>query len=240
MSEVGDSRPVRNGLAASFNGDDFSLNEAIGGVRGIVESLAPGLVFVVAYVVSGQLWWTVGLSAGVSILFVLVRLVQRTPMTQALAGLMGVAIGIVWAISSGKAENYYAWGLLTNLAYCAVLLLSIIVRQPLAAWAVRFLWSLPPGWTKQVSFHVLYRRTVVVTWVWVAVFSLRLAVQAPLYYAGAVAPLGVAKLVLGLPLFALAAWCTWVLLRGLQPEASASDAAAIQASGADDSEGASA
>lgn len=198
--------------------NDFSLTEAVGGLRGALESLLPGLIFVVTYVVSGNLWWTIGLSAGVSILFVMVRLIQRTPITQAMAGLLGVAVGVLWAASSGKAENYYAWGLLTNLVYGTILLISVLVRQPLGAWAVQILWALPPNWKRTPSFRVLYRRAVAVTWVWAAVFALRLAVQAPLYFSGEVAALGVAKLVLGMPLFALAAWLTWIFLREMRPQ----------------------
>lgn len=208
------------GWQKAFNGNEFSLSEAIGGVRGAVESLLPGVVFVVTFVVSGSLAWTIGLSAGISVLFCIIRIFQRTPITQALAGLIGVVIGIVWALSSGQAENYYAWGLLTNVAYAVVLFLSILIRQPLIAWGLQFLWSLPKGWmrSREPLYRVLFRRAVWVTWVWVIVFALRLAVQLPLYFAGAVAALGIAKLVMGLPLFALGAWFTWVLLRELRPK----------------------
>ena len=46
-------------------------------------------------------------------------------------------------------------------------------------------------------------------------FALRLAVEVPLYLTGAagVGALGVARLVLGLPLFALTAWFVWLLVR---------------------------
>lgn len=204
----------------TLGGDEFSLTEAIGGVRGVIESLLPGLVFVIVYVTTGSLNWTIGFSAGISVLFCLIRVIQRTPITQALAGLIGVVIGIVWALSSGQAENYYAWGLLTNVGYCLVLAVSVLIRQPLIAWALQFLWSLPKGWMRsnEAAFRVLYRRSVWVTWIWVAVFGLRLCVQLPLYYSGAVAALGIAKLVMGLPLFALGAWFTWVFLREQRPE----------------------
>jgi hypothetical protein len=42
---------------------------------------------------------------------------------------------------------------------------------------------------------------------------LRLVIQLPLYLAGAVVALGVAKVALGLPLFAVAVWLSWLLLR---------------------------
>ena len=47
-----------SGLAALAD-DDFSVMEAIGGWRGIVESLLPGLVFLVVFLVSGRLGLTV-------------------------------------------------------------------------------------------------------------------------------------------------------------------------------------
>jgi len=52
-------------------------------------------------------------------------------------------------------------------------------------------------------------------------FSARLAVQGPLYLAGAVVALGVARTAMGLPLFALGLWITWLLVRGVraQPQA---------------------
>jgi hypothetical protein len=51
------------------------------------------------------------------------------------------------------------------------------------------------------------------TALWVALYVIRLAVQLPLYFADNIAALGVAKFLLGLPLFAL--WCffTWLILR---------------------------
>ena len=43
-------------------------------------------------------------------------------------------------------------------------------------------------------------------------FALRVVVQVPIYLAGAVGPLGVAKLVLGFPLFVLGAFLTHRIL----------------------------
>ncbi len=218
------SAPVSQnaGWAKSLGRDDFSISEAIGGVRGVIETLLPGIVFVVVFIATQNLGWTVGSSAGLSVIFCVVRLLQKQPLTQALAGLLGVLIGVVWAVSSGKTENYFAWGLLTNAAYGTVLLLSLLIRQPLGAWALTFLWGLPREWMRDRS-SVLYRRAVAITWVWFAVFAIRLAVQLPLYYSGAVAILGIGKLVLGLPLFGLAAWFTWVLLRHQMPQKPESD-----------------
>jgi hypothetical protein len=51
------------------------------------------------------------------------------------------------------------------------------------------------------------------TWLWAGLFLLRLLIQLPLYLAGAVVALGVARTALGLPVFGLGLWLTWLLVR---------------------------
>ena len=51
------------------------------------------------------------------------------------------------------------------------------------------------------------------SWIWVGVFPLRLAVQLPLYLAGAVVALGIAKAAMGVPIFIVAIWLTYLVLR---------------------------
>ena len=57
------------------------------------------------------------------------------------------------------------------------------------------------------------RRYSIATWFWVGMFALRLAVKTPLYFAGDVAWLGTFHLVLGVPLWALVLFLTWVVVR---------------------------
>ena len=57
---------------------------------------------------------------------------------------------------------------------------------------------------------------------WAGLFLLRLAVQVPLYFAGAVVALGVARTAMGLPLFALGIWLTWLMVRRTPAQARAS------------------
>ncbi|MEK8228829.1 DUF3159 domain-containing protein [Oerskovia sp. M15] len=57
------------------------------------------------------------------------------------------------------------------------------------------------------------RRYALATWLWVGMFALRLAVQVPLFYSAEVAWLGTARLVMGIPLWALTLWATWLLVR---------------------------
>lgn len=224
MKPEGADDGTPGGWLHSVTDNEFSLRTAIGGWRGALESLLPGTVFVVVFLITNNLWWTVALSAVTSVVFCLVRLIQRSPLTQALSGLIGVLIGVIWAASSGRVENYYAWGLLTNAAYALVLVISALVRQPLVWWVLKLFWNLPRR-PQTAAQRLLWRRSTWVTWLWVALFAVRLAVQLPLYYSRNAAGLGIAKLLLGLPLFAVTVWLTWVSLREFSPQNNDPDAA---------------
>ncbi|MFC7022299.1 DUF3159 domain-containing protein [Promicromonospora thailandica] len=218
----------------ALTGDEFSAAQAVGGVRGLVEAVLPGLVFVVAFVIVNDLMVPLIASVVAAVVLVAARLVQRTPVTQALGGLLGIAIGVVWAWTSGEAENYYAGGLLLNAAYLVVLLGTILARRPAVGYVVEGLragltpdavraeanrdpdsdapspfaaltaWRQDPG---------LVRTYTIATWLWVGLFALRLAVKTPLYLAGDIAWLGTFHLLLGVPLWALVLYLTWYVVR---------------------------
>lgn len=196
--------------------DEFSFADAVGGTRGVVEQAAPGLLFVVVFVVTRDLAPALVASLAAAALAVLLRLVQRTPTTQAFSGVVGVAVGAVWAWRTGEAQDYFTYGLWVNLAWAVGALVSVLVRWPVVGVLVSLLrgrdmsWRTAPG----VAATHLRRRYAWATWLWVGLFGARLAVQVPLWLQGedAVGWLGTAKLVMGVPLFALGLWLTWLLV----------------------------
>ena len=208
--------PADAGAAAPASGlraltaADFSLTEAIGGVRGLAESVAPGLVFVIAYLVASSLTTALVCASAVTVVAVVVRLVQRTPVTQALAGVVGVGVGVFWAARSGQAQDYFAAGLWINAAYVVACLASIVAGWPVVGIVVGLLRSEGIAWRAQPLMRRVYARA---TWVWVAMFGLRLVVQVPLYLGAEVGWLGTARLAMGVPLWALTLWLTWLLVR---------------------------
>lgn len=215
------------GLAA-LTGNEFSASDAVGGVRGIVEAVAPGLLFVVVFVATGQrLTPALVAASAAAVVAVVLRLVQRTPATQAFSGVIGVAIGVVWAWRTGEASDYYAYGILVNAAYFVGTLLTIVVGWPLVGLVMGLFAKDGPlsggSWRGAVAWRsdrALRRRYAWATVPWVAMFGLRLLVQVPLYYASEVAWLGTAKLVMGLPLTALALWVSWMVVRAGRPRPS--------------------
>ncbi|NLI17488.1 MAG: DUF3159 domain-containing protein [Actinomycetales bacterium] len=188
---------------------EFDFMEAVGGWRGLVESIAPGLVFVIVFLATGDLVPALVAAGSLAVLAVLVRLAQRTPLTQAFGGLFGVAISVVWAWQSGEAANFFQWGLWVNAAYLLGCLVSILARWPVVGVLVALIRGTWEGWRESPMF----RRYVLATWLWVALFAARLLVQVPLFRADDVAWLGTAKLVMGVPLFGLVVWLTWLMVR---------------------------
>lgn len=197
-------------------GEDFDVKQAVGGVRGVVEAVAPGLVFIVAFVVTHQLVVPLVAALAVAIIATVLRLIQGTPITQAVGGLLGVGVGVLMAWRSGQAEDFFLWGLLTNGVYVAVILGALLFRWPAIGVIVSLLRGAQDfGWRSDPARRAERQAYTYATYVWIALFTVRLVVQVPLYFAGQVAALGVARLVMGVPLWALALWLTWLLVRAV-------------------------
>lgn len=209
-----------SGLARSL-GDGNSDNaahplwNAMGGVLGIVETIVPGFVFIIVYAVSSDAWLSIGVSASCSVLFTLYRILRRQAITSALVGLAGVVLSAALAIFSNRPEDNFVVGLLTNAGYGAAFLISILIRWPLAGVIVSLLRSDDKKW-RENRHH--FRVFTGVTAMWVALFSIRLLVEWPLYQAGDVGSLAVAKLVLGLPLYVPVLALSWLIVRSLYRE----------------------
>lgn len=227
--------PARTGLGA-IDAERFNVASAVGGWRGVIESAAPTLVFVVVMAVRpSALVAALAASLAVSGAALAARLAQRQGLTQVLGGAVLALVSAAWAWRSGEASNFYATGLLINAVWLAGCLLSLAVGRPLVG-ILMGLWraaadaedaarpedaaprSRPAGRggrRRDPARAAEHRRHRAATAVLAAMFALRLAVEVPLYLAGAagVGALGVARLVLGLPLFALTAWFVWLLVR---------------------------
>lgn len=188
------------------------LLTSLGGPQGIADSSLPALAFVITYTVGGN---DIGLAAwvaiGIGALIAAVRLLRREPLQFVLAGFVGVALAAFIADRTGRAEDFFLPGLLLNAAYAAAYLVSIAIRWPLLGVILGPITGEGMSWRSDPERVRLYSRA---SWIWVGVFALRLAVQLPLYLAGAVLALGIAKTAMGLPIFLVAIWLSYLVLRG--------------------------
>jgi Protein of unknown function (DUF3159) len=209
---------TRSNPAAGLTSEDPpSIYEAVGGPLGIAESAAPAAAYVLTYTVSGQ-ETTPALIVAVAlgVIFAGARIVRGQTVQFALAGLGGLALSAYVVSRTGRAGDFFLPGLLANAGYALAYLISIVVRWPLLGIIVAVLRGGDMSWRQD---REQVRRYSLASWVWVALFSLRLAVQLPLYLADAVTALGVARIAMGIPLFAVGIWLSWLILR---PRAAAS------------------
>lgn len=191
--------------------DTPDLYEALGGPQGVADSSLPALAFVITYTVNGnELGMAAWVAVGVAAVMAGVRLMRRETLQFALAGFAGVAIAAFIADRTGRAEDFFLPGLFINAAYALAYLISIAIKIPLLGVFLGPLTGEGMKWRKDPERVRLYTRA---SWIWVGVFTLRLAVQLPLYLAGAVLALGIAKTAMGLPIFAVAIWLSYLVLK---------------------------
>lgn len=194
------------------------LAKAFGGVRGTVESAVPTIVFTVMWIVTSAL--KTSLIAGVStaLVLLLVRLLQRSSPQFVLNSLVGIGVGAFFASRTGEAKDVFLPGILYNAAYAVAMLLSIVVRWPVVGFLIGSVTGDPTSWRKDPAVVRLCSR---LTWLLMVPCVVRVAVQLPVYLTGgngAVAELGILKIVMGWPLqVAGLAAMAWLLARGRTP-----------------------
>ncbi len=203
----------RSGIASVTPGETPSgraLLAAMGGVRGLVESILPGLAFLVVFTITGQLLPSVLVPLGISVIFVIARLIARQPFTSALAGVVGIGLSAGLALITGRAADNFVLGFIINGVFLVGLLVSIAVRWPFVGIVVSIATSEGAQWRAD---RAKFRVAVIATALWSGLFALRLAVELPLWFAGQAGALAALKLVLGVPVYAALLWVTWLLVR---------------------------
>jgi hypothetical protein len=209
---VTDEPQARPGVDAPPTLD--SMLAAAGGPLGIAESTLPAVAFVIVVTASGQ---DIRLAAIVAVALAaalaLARIVRRQTPLYALSGVVGVAIAGWIASRTGKAENFFLPGLLLNVGYAAAFLVSILVRWPLVGVIFGGLTQSGAAWRRDPLRLRAFTRA---SWIFVVLFLLRVAVQLPLYLADALVALGTARVAMGLPLFIVGLWLSWLVLRGTE------------------------
>jgi len=191
--------------------DGKSLLEGMGGKLGITETILPSVLFGGSFALTGQAIVSVSLAACTSALFILYRLITRKSASSALIGAIAVGFASWLALrDGGEAVDYFVPGFITNAVYGSLLFISILVRWPIIGVLVEILRGNAASWRKDRKKVTIYS---LVTAMWVGFFSLRLAVQVPLYLSGSAELLATARVAMGPPLYALVILATWLILR---------------------------
>ena len=202
----------RLGLGKGEDGyqlDSKSLLAGIGGPLGIAEAVLPATVFSIAYAITKEALPAVVSAASLSILFILIRVVRKQSLQQAIIGALAIALASFLALrDGGQAADYFLTGFFTNAAYGFALFISVLIRRPLMGYVAQLLFGLTNWRTSRE-----YKRLRFITLIWVGFFSARLLVQVPLYLAGQVELLAASRVVMGAPAYAGLLALTWILMR---------------------------
>jgi len=195
------------------------LSSALGGARGSFETALPTVAFVAAWMWRHDVKIAVAASAVIVLVLLVVRLVARQTPRYVLSAIVATAIAAFFALRSGRPEAAFLPGILTSAAWGAGSLLSVVVRWPLVGFIVAagdpHLVQDPTAWRRDRGLVTVCQR---LTMVLVALYAVRVVVMYPLYLAGQVALLGVAKIALGWPAYLCAvAVMGMLLMRGKTP-----------------------
>jgi len=203
----GNTRPANDGGLDELKDDTTILASAIGGWSGVIDSGAPTAVFLLAFVIShGDLKTCLIAALSVGLVLAVLRVVQGKSLQQVVSGFFGLALSAYLSKRTGHSENFFALGIIQNMIYFAVCLVSIVIRRPVLGYVVQALRGKDNSWRASKDSMRTYSA---ITWLWVLVFGLRVLITVPLYLTKSIELLGTAKLVLGWPLYAFAVYLTY-------------------------------
>jgi len=190
------------------------IAQQLGGVRGVVESSIPVLVFVLVNIWSFRPALYAAL--GSAVLIAVFRLARRQTIRHAVNGLFGVGIGVALALKTGSPKNFYLPGIIISFGYGLAMLASVFVRRPLVGW----IWSLVAAggsmtWRDQPAMVRLFSRLTVL---WAVTYLAKVAIQTWIFNRTAAndpgTALGIARIALGAPPYALLlAFTIWSVRR---------------------------
>jgi hypothetical protein len=196
------------------------LAELFGGRAAAVDATVPVIAFVVVLMLTQSAGWSLpvgwagGAAVGAAVVLGGIRLARGRPPRAVAVGLFGVAIAAMVALYTGRAVDFFLIQIVANAASALAWAVSILVRWPLLGLVVGAALGQRTRWRRDPDLMRGYQRA---SWVWVAQYVLRLGVFLPLYLAGSVVALGVARLLLTWPLVALCVALSWPLVRSALP-----------------------
>lgn len=181
-----------------------ALVEALGGKRGLIDSGLPAVVFVLVNSVvqafddrSTALNAAIVASIVTGVAIVVLRLVRKETLQQAISGFLGLAVAVYFARRSGEARGFFLPGIFINIAYGLVFVGSAVLGRPVVGYVYGALEGLDARWRADARL----RRTFAVASVgWSLVFASRAVVQAVLYAMDRPGLLAASKLLMGWPL----------------------------------------
>ncbi|MEV7018241.1 DUF3159 domain-containing protein [Streptomyces sp. NPDC093991] len=214
-------KPTTEETSADASADDAravteaALFEAFGGVRGMVETVLPGLLFVSIYTVNKDLHMSALAALGVALVMVVVRLARRDTVKHAFSGVFGVGFGVVFAMMTGNAKDFYLPGMLYTLGLALAYIVTAMAGVPLIGLMLGPVFKENLSWrTRNPGRKKAYTKA---SWAWGLILLAKCAILFPLYWWADTTQLGWVLVALKIPPFLLAVYLTWVFLAKAPP-----------------------
>ncbi|MEW1905458.1 DUF3159 domain-containing protein [Streptomyces sp. NPDC057242] len=200
---------------ASKEVTEAALFEAFGGLRGMVETVVPGLLFVTIFTINKNLQISAIAALAVSLVLVAVRLIRRDTVKHAFSGVFGVAFGVVFAMMTGNAKDFYLPGMLYTLGLALAYIVTAIAGVPLIGLILGPVFKENLSWrTRNPGRKKAYTKA---SWAWGLILLGKCAVLFPLYWWADPTRFGWVSVALKIPPFLLAVYLTWVFLAKAPP-----------------------
>jgi hypothetical protein len=192
--------------------DRAKVVNALGGKKGLIDSGLPSILFLIVFNFADDLRTALYAAVATSALLTIIRLMRKDTIQHVISGFIGVAFCAYLANRTGNATDFFLPKFLTNLVYGTVYLIANIVGWPVLGLVLGPILGENLLWRKNPERKKAYIRA---GWLWVGMFYLRLLVQVPIYLSGPenLNLLGSVNLAMGYPLFAAAAWGSWLIIK---------------------------
>ena len=175
----------------------YQLSQSLGGARGMIESALPFIAFTIAWVITRQLYPAIAAAVVTAMLLAVIRLIQRQSIKYVVQAVIPTAIAVLIATRTGRAQDVFLPGILYNGVLAVLSIVTVAIRKPLVGFIIGAAVGDPTGWTRDSG---LVKMTSKLTLVLAVPYVVRFVIQPPLFLAGQVVLLGIAKVILGWPL----------------------------------------
>lgn len=190
-----------------------TLIDQLGGASGMLYAALPIVAFVAA---NALLTFPVAIAVALGVAASITgwRLLRKEPVRPALSGLFGVAAAAGVAAWTGSAGGFFLIGIWASLGAALLTGASVLVRRPLTGIAWNALHAGKHGWRQsRPTMHAHDTATLALT----VLFAARFLIQGWLYSIDATGWLAFVKIVMGVPLLALALLIVaWAFRRSTQ------------------------
>jgi hypothetical protein len=152
--------------------------EAMGGVRGLVDSALPATAFVLTRVITDSLNTSIVVALAVGLGLLGLRTRRGEPLTQVWSGFFGLVVAVLFARATGTGEGFFLPGIITTGLTGVGFLVSMLVGRPAVGLVLAAFDEKYAGWRQHPG---MFRACMLATGVWTVTFFIRSGVAFWLY-----------------------------------------------------------